>query len=79
MKNSAPEAERRATYPSSRITLIAAVTVLTTACASPSAKHLLAQREPAILACPVGSIRTCEVTGGNKFSKRYGRCVCWRR
>ena len=36
-------------------------------------------RDVLITGCPAGSVRTCEVVGGNKFKKRYGRCVCAAR
>ena len=65
--------------PTSLIAVILAMMVFMTACASQSGNHLLAQLDPPITACPDRSIRTCEVTGGNKFKKRYGRCHCARR
>lgn len=36
-------------------------------------------REPLITGCPMRSMRVCDVIGGNKFNKRYGRCVCAAR
>lgn len=62
-----------------RLTIIGAVMALTTACASQSDDYLLAQRASTSQACPTNSVRTCEVIGGNKFRKRYGRCVCARQ
>ncbi len=69
----------RLRIPTSRMIVLSAMLALTTACASQSGDHLLAQRDSPVMGCPTGSIRTCEVIGGNKFSKRYGRCECWRR
>ena len=62
-----------------RLTIIGAIAALTTACASQSGDYLLAQRTSTSQACPAGSVSTCEVIGGNKFQKRYGRCVCARQ
>lgn len=62
-----------------RMTLIGAVMALTTACASQQGDYLLAERASKGQACPTNSVRTCEVIGGNKFRKRYGRCVCARQ
>jgi hypothetical protein len=62
-----------------RLTVIGVMMALATACASQSGDHLLAQRASTGPACPAQSVRTCEVIGGNKFQKRYGRCVCSRQ
>lgn len=47
-------------------------------CAGPESRSLVI-RDPLITGCPQGSLRTCEVIGGNKFQKRYGRCICSAR
>jgi len=62
-----------------RLTIIGAMMALTTACAAGSGDYLLAQRASTGQACPTNSVRTCEVIGGNKFQKRYGRCGCARQ
>ena len=62
-----------------RLTALAVVYGLTAACASHPADPLLAVGNHYVMGCPEGSTRTCEVTGGNKFKKRYGRCACWRQ
>ena len=62
-----------------RFTIIGIMLALTTACAPQSGEYLLAQRAETGPACPAQSVRTCEVIGGNKFKKRYGRCVCSRQ
>jgi hypothetical protein len=61
-----------------RTTIIGAMMALTTACASQSGDYLLAQQASTVQVCPTNSVRTCEVIGGNKFQKRYGRCACAR-
>jgi hypothetical protein len=61
------------------MTFIAAIMALTTACASQPGERYQAQLDLPIGQCPVDTVRTCEVTGGNKFEKRYGRCACWRK
>jgi len=68
-----------------RMTIVVAIVALTSACASQSglsgqsSDYLQARQDPAMPACPVESVRMCEVVGGNKFRKRYGRCICASR
>lgn len=54
------------------------VTVMN-ACASSGNSFAMLVRDPLVTGCPPGSLLTCEVIGGNKFQKRYGRCVCAAR
>ena len=56
---------------------VAALALLATlgGCAA-SGPQPVVVRDPLVTGCPVGSVRTCEVIGGNKFQKRYGRCIC---
>lgn len=62
-----------------RMTMIAATMALMTACASQPGNHYQARLDSQALQCPTDTVPTCEVIGGNKFQKRYGRCACWRR
>jgi hypothetical protein len=48
-------------------------------CAGSGQSSAVVMRDPLVTGCPPGSVRTCEVIGGNKFQKRYGRCVCAAR
>ena len=59
---------------------VGALTLLATlgGCAA-SAPQSAMIRDPLFTGCPNGSLRTCEVIGGNKFQKRYGRCICAHR
>ena len=62
-----------------RVLALAAIVFLCTACASQSVTHLQSRRVTPEVVCPDDRIRSCEVIGGNRFQKRYGRCSCLKR
>jgi len=79
MKLIGSKPDERPGFPAIRMTAIAAMMTLATACTSQSRSYSVAQTDAPALQCPRGSTRTCEVIGGNKFAKRYGRCACWQQ
>jgi len=62
-----------------KIGALAVAVMLLSACAAPGNSSTMALRDPLVTGCPPGSLLTCEVIGGNKFQKRYGRCICAAR
>jgi hypothetical protein len=76
MKAADSRPNERLRFPTSRMAVIFAMMALMMACASQPGSNLQPLRASMIAGCPKGSVRTCEVIGGNKFRKRYGRCVC---
>lgn len=53
-----------------------AILVLLSGCANQSVLDGAAFSDTLAIQCPSGSVRQCEVWGGNKFKKRYHRCGC---
>lgn len=70
------ETADRSKFKKTRVTIIATLMVLLTACSSQPTEYLQAQRDMVMQGCPTGAVRACEIIGGNKFRKRYGRCAC---
>lgn len=53
-----------------------AILILLSGCANQSLSDSVAFSDTLAIQCPSGTVRQCELWGGNKFKKRYNRCNC---